>query len=276
MAVTVCSHVAMDDGSLVSHEHALPGSCQHSSDTFLLCGELPRSAAAWSHEALVMHALQVREHLLVILHMFQLHMLWTPGWASLCAQRRQTQCAEHGLPREVAQAPARGPQLESLRLQTTPCPSTAALLSTAPLSSGPAHRAGADGGGALGAQLGQAAAEFGFGAVSVAAGASYLRRLAAADAEVRALAGACPGYARLFAPAASLPGAALWLTPPAVPARPPHATVACVPLADWCAARLPGMRWGPLMVQGACEQHATVVPEHASCEACMHVFRFAA
>ncbi len=129
---------------------------------------------------------------------------------------------------------------------------------------------------ALGAQLGQAAAEFGFGPVSVAAGASYLRRLAAADAEVRALAGACPGYARLFAPAASLPGAALWLTPPTVPARPPHAAVACVPLADWCAARLPGMRWGPLIVQGACEQHATVVPEHASCEAYVRRLRLAA
>ena len=134
-------------------------------------------------------------------------------------------------------------------LQTNPCPSPVSLLSTAPLSSSPAHRAGADGGGALGAQLGQAAAEFGFGPVSVAAGASYLRRLAAADAEVRALAGACPGYARLFAPAASLPGAALWLTPPAAPARRPHAAVAHAPLADWCAARLPGTRRGPLTAQ---------------------------
>lgn len=91
---------------------------------------------------------------------------------------------------------------------------------TAPLPAGSCGTASAPG-----SLLDHVAAEFGFAPLLVAAGCSYLRRLAAADPEVHALAAACPDYAPLLAGAHEQ-------APPRAPAA--GGMLSEAPLAEWC------------------------------------------
>ncbi|KAK9835415.1 hypothetical protein WJX81_008034 [Elliptochloris bilobata] len=68
--------------------------------------------------------------------------------------------------------------------------------------------------------LGEVASHFGFAPLAIAAGISHLRRLAACDAELRAMGASCPAYAPLLAPGPTCEALA-------VPA------VRAAPLADW-------------------------------------------
>ena len=76
--------------------------------------------------------------------------------------------------------------------------------------------------GSVACLLGQVATEFGFAPLAIGDGMGHLRRLAAADAELRAMGATCSFYAPLLALDAA-PGV------PAAPATP------AAPLADWCA-----------------------------------------
>ena len=95
------------------------------------------------------------------------------------------------------------------------------------------------GGAAPALVLDQVAAEFGFAPLTVVAGLGFLRRLAAADPELAALAATCPDYAPLLAlDSAACARWHLLASPTGAPAWPegvPCATP-CAPLADWCAA----------------------------------------